>query len=229
MDIMDACPLLELPDELLAMVIAALARLRCEDPGAMFRAARTCRRLHRAALALICYVSPSSIGALGPGLVLEDGGRGVRQTKDTSAFALASPVLRSGTATATFKLDFEDDIVVGLFPADQELDSAINSADGKRCALWVGAGWGGCARVVCDGEQSDAIDNIGLQPGDEVEVRVAFEDATTARVTFHTSSRADLAALGRTLKGVPACGLRFGVGFMFYEGNSVTLVARATA
>ena len=64
---------------------------------------------------------------------------------------------------------------------------------------------------------------------------MAFEDATTARVTFHTS-RADLATLGRTLEGVPACGLRFGVGLWAgptgdgdWKGDGVTLVASSVA
>ena len=170
---------------------------------------------------------------LGPGLELVEDGRGVSKTvMARSAFALAVPVLRSGTASATFKRDDRWKVSssastsytfqIGVFPANQKLDSSIYSADGKRCALYVQSFDGGRAQVLCDGEYSDFIQNIGLQRGvlgDAVEVRVAFEDATTARVTFH-SSRVDLATLGRTLEGVPACGLR-----LYREDTSVTLLA----
>ena len=190
----------------------------------MFRAARACRRIHRAALAWICYVSPSTIGALGPGLVLVDSGRGVRQTKDqTHAFGLAVPVLRSGTASATYKLVFKGSwsMVVGVFPADQELDSSIDSADGKRCALYVSnSAQARFGYVLCDGERSDAIWDIRLQKGDTVEVRVAFEGATTAHVDLSFEGRNE----ERTLKDVPACGLRLGVGLLAKD-TGVTIVA----
>jgi len=217
---MDGCPLLDLPGELLAMVLAAIARLRHEDPGAMFRTARACRRLHRAALSWICYVSPSIFTSCGPGLVLVDDDRGVTQTKDqTDAFALAGPVLRSGTASTTFRFDVSTGIAqIGVFPVDQQLDSSIFSADGKRCALLVGSDCGGSAQVLCDGEESYRIENIGWRPGDKIKVDVTFTDTTTARVTFHCS-RVDLFNLfsqqrymTQTLKGVPACGLCFGAG-----------------
>ena len=173
---------------------------------------------------------PKFTEQLGPGLVLVDCGRGVKQMKQmTHGFALAGPILRSGTASAAFKLVFKGGdyiFVVGVFPASSRLDSSIVSAEGKRCALKVGSASGGCARVLCDGEKSDLIQNIGVQPGDTIKVDVTFTDATTARVTFHSSSDVSnkLAALGRTLEGVPACGLCFGTG-LWTEGSGVSLVA----
>ena len=115
-------------------------------------------------------------------------------------------------------------MAVGVVRADQKLDSYRNcvllrySADGV-CALQVGSE----SSYPTSTMGSAHIMNIRWRPGDTVEVRVAFEDATTACVTFH-SSRADLATLGRALEGVPACGLRFGVGLEF-EDSGVMLVA----
>ena len=170
---------------------------------------------------------PVRFESVGPGLQLLGGGLGVLQTKGaTHAFALVTPVLHSGTASATFELVFKGawfdhwGMVVGVFPADHKLDSRIDSADGKRCALWVDSLNGDYARVLCDGEQSDPIRNIGWQPSDKIKVDVTFTDATTARVTLRFKGHTKR----RTLEGVPACGLRFGVGLLF-EGTGVSLVA----
>jgi len=216
-------PLLELPDELLAEVIAPLARLRLDDAGGMFRAARSCRRIHRAALTWICYVEPSIFTSRGPGLVLVDGGRGVTQTENrTDAFGLAGPVLRSGTASATFKLVFKRHrrhFVVGVFRADHKLDSTTYSADGKRCALEA---WGDRADVLWDGVSTAHSEwtnyCIDWQTGDTVDVRMWFVNATTARIVFLFKGRIE----ARTLEGVPECGLRFGVG-LIWNYTSVTL------
>ena len=209
---------------------AAAIRARTDDPAA-FLAAHF-REAAAAAPAAAADAPASDVPALakapvsfellGPGVELVDGGRGVQLATQNNAFALAA-VLRSGTASATFKLVFKGKcvIVVGVFPADLELDSEVFSADGKRCALWVASYGGGGALVKCDGETSDAIRGIGWQPGDEIEVRVALEGTTTARVTFH-SSRVDLTTLGRTLAGVPACGVCFGVGLCFKDTGVTT-------
>ena len=218
-----ACALLALPDELLATVLAVLARSRLEEPGALFRAARTCRRIHQAALAWICHVEPSTFGARGPGLELVSGGSGVRQTKDyTHAFAVAGPVLRSGSASATFRPVFEGGVYfyqIGVFPADLRLDSRTGSADGKRCALFVDSGGGGYARVFCDGVKSVRTKGLGLRPGDTIKVDVTFEGGA-ALVTFSFKGKTK----SETLQGVPACGLRFGAG-MYSKDTGVTLVA----
>ena len=211
------CPLLELPDELLAEVIAALARLRLDDAGGVFRAARSCRRIYRAALTWICYMEPSIFTSRGPDLVLVDGGRGVTMhtTGQRHAFGLAGPALRSGTASATFKKTRRGlfDMVVGVFRADHTLDSNIYRADGNRCAL-------SSVGVLCDGtpRKSDEIRNIDWETGDTIDVRIAFVNATTARIVFLFMGRTE----ARTLEAVPECGLRIGVG-MFWNNTSVTL------
>ena len=82
---------------------------------------------------------------------------------------------------------------------------------------------GGIAEVFCDGEKSDYEKGIVLRPGDTVTAKVEFLDATTALVTLSSSST--YPTKERTLRGVPACGLRFGAGMQF-EGQGVTLVAR---
>jgi hypothetical protein len=149
-----------------------------------------------------------------------DGGRGVRQTgRGIHAFGLAGPVLHSGTASATFEKTYSLwDTVVGVFRADHNLDSEIYRADWKRCALIVGSLCGGYAQVRCDGEISDEIRNIGWQTGDTVDVRIAFVNATTARIVFLFMGRTE----ARTLEDVPECGLRIGVG-LFWNNTSVTL------
>jgi hypothetical protein len=187
----------------------------------MFRAARTCRRIHQTAVAWICHVEPSTFRARGPGLELVGDGTGVRQTKDVSAFALAGPVLRCGTASATFRLAFEGEYCVfeiGLFPADLRLDSSVSSADGKRCALMVGYGLGGWAQVFCDGVRSDMTKGLGWRPGDTVDVGVAFEGGA-ARVTLSGKGK----TWSKTLQDVPSCGLRFGAG-MYRKDGGVSLV-----
>ena len=131
--IMDTCPLLELPDELLDMVIAALARLRREDPLAMFRAARSSRRIHRAALAWICYV---------PGSIPDDGkvcsrikslhaGMGLEK-KHGSVDKKMSPFWLE-TMNKILGLDTDADV-----PWDKQLDiieAVLGSYDDEDCAL----------------------------------------------------------------------------------------------
>ena len=215
-----ACALLALPDELLATVLAALARSRLEEPGALFRAARTCRRIHQAALAWICHVEPSIVGARGPSLELVGGGSGVRQTRHGNAFALAGPILRSGSASATFRLDFEGGLYlfqIGVFPADLRLDSG-DILGGKRCALYVVSSSRGCAAVHCDGVGSDLTTGLGWRPGDTIKVDVTFEGGA-ARVTLSAKGK----TWSKTLQGVPACGLRFGAG-MFLKNTGATIV-----
>ena len=165
---------------------------------------------------------PLELVECGPGLERVDGGSGVRQTKHGSAFALAGPILRSGSASATFRLVFEGRYYfqIGVFPADLRLDSdANNSADGKRCALYVGHVGGGVAGVFCDGVKSDATTGLGLRPGDTIDVGVTFEGGA-ARVTLSAKGK----TWSKTLQDVPACGLRFGAG-MYYKDAGVTLVA----
>ena len=217
----EACPLLALPDELIDSVLAALARSRLDEPGAIFRAARTCRRIHQAALVWICHVEPSTFGHRGPGIELVHGGSAVRQTENDDAFALAGVVMRSGSASATFRPVFEGSYSyqIGVFPADLRLDSNITFADGKRCALYVSSASGGWARVHCDGVRSDLTTVLGLRPGDTIDVDVTFEGGA-ALVTFYFKGKTK----SETLQGVPECGLRFGAG-MYDKDSGVTLVA----
>ena len=79
--------------------------------------------------------------------------------------------------------------------------------------------------MLCDSGRP-AVEEKGLswRPGDKVQVDVAFEDdeealRAAARVTLSFKGRTEV----RTLRGVPACGLRFGAG-MWREGEGVTLV-----
>ena len=91
--------------------------------------------------------------------VVVDGGRSVRKTKDCHSFALASPVLHGGRASATFRLDHAprgSADVVGILPADLELNSRVLETEG-RCVLKIGGEWGGFARVLCDGDTSAPI------------------------------------------------------------------------
>ena len=172
-------------------------------------------------------MEPSTFGARGPGLELVGGGSGVRQTsggeygKGANAYALAGPVLRSGSASATFRPVFEGFYFypIGVFPADLRLDSSLGSADGKRCALRVGYANGGYAEVHCDGVVSDRTEGHGWRPGDTIKVVVAFEGGA-ARVTLSAKGR----TWSETLQGVPACGLRFGAG-VYRKDNGATLVA----
>jgi hypothetical protein len=164
---------------------------------------------------------PLELVECGPGLERVDGGSGVRQTKDrTDAFALTGVDMRGGSASATFRLDFESAYVyqIGVFPADLRLDSDINSADGKRCALWLGSGLGGCAQVHCNGVESDLKTGLGLRPGDTIEVSVTFEGGA-ARVTLSAKGK----TWSETLQGVLACGLRFGAG-LYRKDTGVTIV-----
>ena len=157
----------------------------------------------------------------GPGVELIKGGLALRQTRArVNALSFADPVLCSGTASATFRVDFKAEqylFVIGVFPANQVLDSYIGSADGKRVALWVE---GGMARMLSDGVKADPLKYLGWKPGDTVSADVAFEGSTTARVTLRFKERAET----RMLKDVPACGLRFGVG-LYHKGAAVTLLA----
>jgi len=225
-------PLLGLPDDLISTVLAALALSRFKDPAAMFRASRTCQRIRRMTLTWICYVKPSTFASCGPGLQLVNDGNEVRLTEDLleangGAFALAGPMLRSGSARATFRLNLtEEDCAtcglfqLGVFPADQKLDDDNCSADGKRCVLLVDGG-GGRAVMQCDGvdRESDIKDGLDWSRGDTIEVRVAF-DAGAATVTFRGKGR----TWNTTLRDVPACGLRFGAGLCI-EDTGITLVA----
>ena len=69
---------------------------------------------------------------------LLEGGLAVRHTKTSpvggGAFALAAPALRSGTASASFKIDHNGYYAfqLGVFPADQRLDSSTFYAAGKE-------------------------------------------------------------------------------------------------
>ena len=172
---------------------------------------------------------------LGRGLVSE--GQSVAQTSEGHAFALASPTLRCGAASATFGLEFTKETAdvykycVGVFPADLQLDSRIHSADGKRVSLWLGSSNGGYASVRCDGVSSPLIKDLGWASGDTVEVGVTFT-GDAARVTFGFKGRTEERTLPRDdapveeekeLEGLPACGLCFGAG-LGYEGTSVELV-----
>ena len=176
---------------------------------------------------------------LGTGMQRMESGLAVRQTKQRHALSLASPVLSGGTASATVRVDYNrppgpgliPGLVVGVFPADQQLDNDANSPDGKRCVLWVGylRGMidshidGGFAQVLCDGVRSDRVEGIAWTPGDEVKVEAAFEDKHTAHITFSGKST----TWSKTIRGVPECGLRFGVG-MWHEGDTATLVESST-
>ena len=125
------------------------------------------------------------------------------------SFCLTDAVT-SGCATATFRLESQPDwaISIGAFPAAQELDSEYLSAAGKRCALRVHAANGGEARVLCDGKTSDLHHLLAWKEGDRIDVDVAFESATTARVSLRFKDKAET----RLLTGVPEGGLRLGVG-----------------
>ena len=140
--------------------------------------------------------------------------------------SIAQVNLFSGTASAEFQLNFKNKneyyhFVVGVFPADLELDGDISSADGKRCAMVVGAAFGGHSFVVCDGDEPGGmVQGLGWQPGDTVRVDVTFADGNNARVTLTGKTEPCVF----TLRDVPACGLRFGVG-LCTEGHGATLVA----
>jgi hypothetical protein len=85
------------------------------------------------------------------------GGTGVCDSVG-AAFALADPVLRRGSASSKFRLDFDAGELY-LFqlgvPADLPLGSSdIDSADGKRCALRWDLG-GVRAGGACEGVEAD--------------------------------------------------------------------------
>lgn len=63
------------------------------------------------------------------------------------------------------------------------------------------------------------IGSLGWQPGDTIEVYVTFA-GDMARVILHFKGRLE----ERTVKDVPACGLRFGVGLRV-NGTGVTLAS----
>ena len=184
-------------------------------------------------------VHPLRFESTGPGIRLLARGLTVHKIRDEpDSFALATPVLHTGTASATFKIDSVSKygglyVQLGVFPADLSLSSSVESTDGKRCALFLNHSIGGLAMVLCDGERSDEEDGIALQPGDTVTARLKFLDATTAHVTLIPKDKdghpKDLKSLqgvsteGRTLQDVPECGLRFGAG-MAYQGQGVTLL-----
>jgi hypothetical protein len=161
-----------------------------------------------------------------------DGGLTVSHTKDEAhAFSLIAPVLHSGKASVTLRLNGpHPSLALGVFVSDMRLDGSIDAADGKRCALRLLARplrWqtlrpvdGGWARVLCNDARSEEVNGLALATGDTVEVSVKFEDAATAHVTLRCK---DL-AYDETLRGVPKCGLRFGVGD-FWEGDGATIVA----
>ena len=139
-------------------------------------------------------------------------------------FAFAHGVLHSGNGCATFRLNYFDGdlMAVGVFPADLELDSSICAAAGKRCALEL-ATYEPTCEVVCDGVRSGET-CLTFRSGDEVRVKVKFLSKTAARVTL--SLHRGLSLLNKwskTLRGVPECGLRFGVGFEM-EGQEATLL-----
>ena len=146
----------------------------------------------------------------GPETKLTGEGLILRKTEASRSFSLTSPVLHrfsdnpasirahtgppTARASAIFQLDFEPDAtcdVFGVFPADLELDSRLESAAGKRCALMV---WGfrdGCAQVLADGKvasvtchgtQSDRFWDLRWKRHDVVEVVVEFaSEGTTAQ------------------------------------------------
>ena len=174
----------------------------------------------------------------GPGMQLVPGGRSVRKTQ-TSNVAKRRPgqhfarlpgalgltaALHGGRASATFRLDCEpaEHMCMGVFPADLKLFADdIKSAEGKRCAVIL-SGWDANALVVADGETTahNRAASMKWQRGDRIEVEVAYESDTEARVSIHCKG----IACGRLLRDVPPCGLRFGVG-LHGAGHGVTLVA----
>jgi len=162
---------------------------------------------------------------------LFDGGLSVRNTATKATTSLASPVMKSGTASATFRLQFKGFFghVVGVFPATQKLDVDANASTHESATLWVGylgrsTDDGGYAQLVCDGMRSERVTGLELDwQNSELRVDVVFVEWYTARVTFSGRNKTWEA----TLRGVPACGLRFGVG-MGGEGDSVTLVWSTT-
>ena len=162
---------------------------------------------------------------IGPGTELLPGGRGLKKTKSSSAFSLAAPVMKAGKGKTTFHLDFQGDeygFAIGLFPANLKLSSSIGSAADKRCALLCASGRGGCAQILSDGEQGERVDGLEWKTGDTVGVEVTF-NGDDAHIAFHVKDMIE----ERTLKGVPACGLCFGVG-LCEVGTGVRLVASST-
>lgn len=162
---------------------------------------------------------------VGPGVELIKGRNAIKKTKSCMGFGLAAPVLRKGKASVTFEIDFaaeEYGFSLGLFPANLKLGSSIGSDDGKRAALLVASGRGGSAQILCDGEQSERLDNLGWKPGDTVQVEVAFE-GDTAVVTFHLKDLSEQ----RTIRGVPACGLCFGAGMV--EAKTAVALVQSSA
>ena len=120
---------------------------------------------------------PVRFELIGQNINMREGGRAVRKTKDGKAFALVNGVLHSGTASASFKVDFKArpqmfyQFDLGVFPADLRLDSDVGSAERTRCALRLTLGHGGgWAQVYCDGEESGEVMGISWQPGDTVTV-----------------------------------------------------------
>lgn len=171
----------------------------------------------------ICFQSHLA----GPDIEVLQGGSAVRKTAEGHAFAFAGPLVpRHGNAHVTFRLEDPNaarlgSCAVGLFPADEDLDGDIWSTEGKRCALQVMPGGGGSARVLCDGKKSDDVTDLSWVLGDTVNVHITSE-GDTACVTTRFKGRTE----ERTLKDIPACGLRFGAGLR-WEGEGVTLVASA--
>jgi len=157
----------------------------------------------------------------------------------------------SATFRLDYKGSFE--YVLGVFPVDLELDSRLFPAQhnqhndnppGRRARLYLGTNGNNrnkSAGVECDGTVDSGHGGehrLQCQPGDTVEVDVAFA-GDAARVTFRVRSRLHLPSVGHhfgepedtksftascTLQGVPACGLRFGVG-LSRVGSGVTLLA----
>ena len=198
--------LLELPDELLCLVIAAVACLPGNDPGAIFRVARTCRLIRRVAGKYICYEDPCIFNNRDPGVKLINGGRGVQvfpKFVDKYLFALAGPILRSGRVSATLSIRSTTgdpkSFLIGLFPADMPLDSEeqpVTKIDDM-----------GFRSVT---ENNDV--SVSLIDSHKATISVVFED-DIALVTFISIGAYHLPKYSgkRYRLNLPACGLRVGV------------------
>ena len=123
------------------------------------------------------------------------------------------------------RLDFEPSgyEAIGLFPATSADTTAASGsvlAQQAACALVVGSAMSG-HRIACDGELGDVSKEEGLRwaAGDTIEVGVAFESASVARVSLRFKHR----TVSRLLQSVPACGLAFGVA-LAEAGHGVTLL-----
>ena len=160
-------------------------------------------------------------------------GRNVRKTAAGDAICLAEPIMRKGAASVTFKISERkpDAYTIGVFAADTDLDGDPLSPNGKRCVLRVWGGYGGGVSVLCDGERSGAHVGIDWEVGDTFEVSLGWESAKVAKVGFRLTRRKGiLYSRGETvpimefrhLKGVPKCGLCFGVG-LTTEGHGIQM------